>query len=418
LFFYLSNMRKLQILCFTVLFLVNHSFAYNTELIKNGIWQGTLLRPDGKNVIFNFEVREQNGKQVLYVINADERLLVDDIENRGDSLWIHMPYFASSFSLNYKTDGKLEGFYIKNYGSRVMTIPFKATHGISERYPVGKSKYNISGRWQVAFLDGDKSTPAIGEFEQSADGKVTGTFLTTTGDYRFLEGSVKGDSLNLSGFDGGHVLLFTAKIRSNSALYDAYIYSGLSTPAKWTAIKNAKATLPDGYGVTKMREGETKLNFKFRSTNGDTVSISDPKYAGKVVVVQILGSWCPNCLDETEFLSSYYTANKQRGVEVIGIAYERTTDFESSVKALAPFQKRLNVQYPFLVANAAVSDPLRVEKTLPQLTKIEAFPTSIFIDKKGEVRKIHSGYDGPATGKHYEAFKKEFEAIITQLLNE
>lgn len=392
--------------------------ADNKALIKNGIWQGILQRPDGQQIVFNFDAKLENGHQVLYVINAEERLLVDEITRKGDSLWITMPFFASSFATVVKPNGNLEGVYIKNYGSRSQQIPFSATFGVKERYAVAKAKYDLSGRWAVSFADSARAIPAIGEFEQQPDGKITGTFLTTTGDYRYLEGGVKGDSLKLSGFDGGHAILFAAKIKNANTISNAYMYSGLSSTSKWTAVKDANAQPPDGYGISKLREGESKLNFKFASTSGDSISINDPTYAGKVVVIQILGSWCPNCLDETDFLSQYYKANKGRGVEVIGLAYERNTDFAASVKALAPFQKRFDVQYPFLVTGVAVSDPKRVEKTLPQLDKIDAFPTTIFIDKKGLVRKIHSGYDGPATGKHYDAFKKEFEELITTLLNE
>lgn len=388
------------------------------ELLKTGMWQGVLQRPDGQQIIFNFDANWENGKQVLYVINAEERLLVDEITRKGDSIWITMPFFASSFAAVIKADGNLQGIYIKNYGSRTQQIPFTAKFGVKERYPSTKSKYDLSGRWAVNFLDNSSSFSAIGEFKQTSEGKITGTFLTTTGDYRYLEGGVRGDSLKLSGFDGGHAILFSAKVKNASEISEAYMYSGLSSTSKWAAKKDANAQLPDGYGITKLREGENKLNFKFASTSGDSVSITDPMYEGKVVVIQILGSWCPNCLDETDFLSQYYRANKNRGVEVIGLAYERNTNFEASVKALAPFQKRFNVQYPFLVTGVAVSDPKRVEKTLPQLDKIDAFPTTIFIDKKGVVRKIHSGYDGPATGKHYDLFKKEFEELITSLLNE
>ena len=135
-------------------------------------------------------------------------------------------------------------------------------------------------------------------------------------------------------------------------------------------------------------------------------------------MVQILGSWCPNCMDETSFLSAYYNKNKGKGIEVIGLAYERTTDFAESKEALQPFQKRFGVQYPFLITGVSVSDKQLTEKTLPQLDSIQAFPTTIFINKKGEVDKIHTGYDGPATGVHFEEFKTEFEAEIEKLLTE
>jgi hypothetical protein len=123
-------------------------------------------------------------------------------------------------------------------------------------------------------------------------------------------------------------------------------------------------------------------------------------------------------MDETKFLSDFYNKNQRRGVEMIGLAYERTPDFGSSQKALQPFKKRLDVEYPVLITGVTVSDPQKAEKTLPQLESIAAFPTTIFVDKKGNIRKLESGFSGPATGEHYTEFKKKFNKIVDDLLDE
>lgn len=386
---------------------------------KTGVWRGVLQRPDGEQIVFNFTTTKIKGKTVLYVHNASERLLVDSIKQNGDSIWIQMPFFASSFAARITKDGNLEGNYIKNYGSKNSIIPFSASYGNSKRYNTSTSTsvYNITGKWAVKFDEKDTSlNSAIGEFIQEKNGRITGTFRTPTGDFRYLEGTVKGDSLQLSAFDGGHAVLFTAKIENGNTLSHAMMYSGLTATQAWMAVKNENATLPDSYNITKMRPGETALNFAFTSTDGKKISISDAQYKGKAVIVQILGSWCPNCMDETAFLSWFYKENRARGIEIIGLAYERTEDFAESKEALQPFQKRFDVTYPFLVTGVTVSDEKRTEKTLPQLDEIKAFPTTIFIDKQGNVDEIHTGYDGPATGVHYEEFKKEFNNEIDKLL--
>ncbi|HVU85232.1 MAG TPA: TlpA disulfide reductase family protein, partial [Puia sp.] len=147
-------------------------------------------------------------------------------------------------------------------------------------------------------------------------------------------------------------------------------------------------------------------------------SVKDSRFRDKVLIIQIMGSWCPNCMDETRFLSDYYKANHRRGVEIIALAYERATDFGESRKALQSFRKRLGVTYPILVTGVAVSDTLKTEKTLPQITRIAGFPTTLFIDKKGSVRKISTGFNGPGTGDHYEIFQKEFNELVDGLLKE
>jgi len=132
----------------------------------------------------------------------------------------------------------------------------------------------------------------------------------------------------------------------------------------------------------------------------------------------LMGSWCPNCMDETAFLSPWYKANHNRGVEIIALAYENSTDFARSQKSLRKFQQRFSVMYPMLITGVSVSDSLRTEKTLPQITAIKAFPTSIFIDKKGRVRNISTGFFGPGTGEHYNEYIREFNRRVDELLKE
>jgi len=123
-------------------------------------------------------------------------------------------------------------------------------------------------------------------------------------------------------------------------------------------------------------------------------------------------------MDETAFLSDYYNKNKHRGIEIVSLAYEYSTDRERSVKTLRKFQQRFNVQYPMLITGVAINDSMRTEKTLPELTPIKFFPSSAILDKQGKVRKLDTGFNGPATGDHYVQYKKEFEETVNKLLSE
>lgn len=222
----------------------------------------------------------------------------------------------------------------------------------------------------------------------------------------------------MSGFDGGHAVLFTAEIKDKNTLLHGKHFSGYKYSEEWSAVKNANAKVKTDEAAMYLKPGEEKLDFRFPDINGNPVSIQDPRFKNKVVIVQLMGSWCPNCMDETAFLSDYYSKNKQRGVEMVALAYEYSTDFERSQKSLKKFQQRFNVQYPILITGVTVSDTLRTEKTLPQVTRIKVFPSSIIIDKKGKVRKLDTGFFGPGTGKHYEEYKKEFYETVDKLLQE
>ncbi len=378
-------------------------------------WEAQLKRSDSNDIRFCFDWKTEKGKPVWYIRNAAERIKVDNIKQEGDSLFVQMPVFESQFRVK-KTKHRLEGVWIKAGASRTAVIPFVAKPG-NKRFIAAKlPAKNVSGRWAVNFATNKSDELSVGEFKQTGS-RLTGTFLNPSGDYRFLEGVVSGDSLYLSGFDGGHAYLFTGIISNNKIVNGKY-YASATYTEDWNALKNSKAKVPLESVTMHLRPGEEKLNFSFKDLDGKQVSINDNRFKNKVVVIQLMGSWCPNCMDETAFLSEYYTANKNRGVEIIALAYEYSTDWERSIKSLRKFQQRFNVQYSVLNTGVAVTDSLRTEKTLPELTPIKAFPSTIILDKKGKVRKLDTSFNGPGTGEHYTAYKKEFEETINTLLKE
>ncbi|MBC7850895.1 MAG: TlpA family protein disulfide reductase, partial [Chitinophagaceae bacterium] len=281
-----------------------------------------------------------------------------------------------------------------------------------------KPTHNLSGRWAVTFIrPNGTDRPAVAEFTQKG-ASVVGTVLTPSGDYRYLEGSIKDDSLLISVFDGSHSYLLVARIASNNNLADGIFYAGANGREGWKAVRNSTAELPD-VGVTpQLKPGEERLDFQFRDLDRNMVGLSDERFQNKVVVIQLMGSWCPNCMDETRFLNNYYKANKKRGVEMIGLAYEYSTDYERSRRSLSKFRDQFNVEYPLLITPVWLNDTLRTEKTLPQITPIKVFPTTIFIGKDGKVKKIETGFVGPGTGIHHEKYKKEFEKFMEGLIRE
>lgn len=381
-------------------------------------WQAVIHRQDGNNIIFNFVEQQKNNKTTLYILNAGERLRVDSIRFTGDSVFIKMPVFESSFRAKI-TGNKWNGVWTKGTSGAELEMPFTAEKN-NKRFELeeGAAKMNITGRWAVRFAgDTATETNAIAEFSQTGD-RLEGTFLTPTGDYRFMEGVVTGNKLKMSGFDGGHAMLFTADITADNTIQNGQYFSGFKYNEGWSAVKNANAKVKTDEAAMYLKPGEEKLDFRFPDLNGNPVSVKDDRFKNKVIIVQLMGSWCPNCMDETAFLSDYYNREKEKKVEMIALAYEYTTDFTRSRKSLEKFQQRFNVQYPVLITGVTVSDTLRTEKTLPQVTKIKVFPSSIIIDKKGKVRKFDTGFFGPGTGEHYEDYKKEFYKTVNSLLEE
>jgi peroxiredoxin len=395
---------------------LNYTSFAQTKL-KTGTWRGVLKTASGNDIPFNFDVSSAGGKQQLAIINSTERLKVTDVTGNGDSVFIKMPLFDSEFKLKLQAN-QLTGQYIRHLGERDVPMEFTATAATPYRFfkIADKSAYNVTGRWSAVFGEGDRRDTTVGEFKQTGN-KVTGTFLTTTGDYRFLEGTVSGNQLYLSCFDGGHAFLFTANVNDNNTLSDGKFFSGVTGKDVWSAVRDGNAKLPDAYSLTALKPGYKKLAFSFKDTKGQTVSLDDARFKNKVVIVQILGSWCPNCMDETAYMVNYYKKYQSKGVEVIGLAYERTTDFAKSQRTLSQLKNRFDIQYPILITGYT-SNKVETAKSLPMLTKVVGFPTTIIIDKSGNVRKIHTGFSGPGTGEHYTEFISEFEKLTDDLLAE
>lgn len=375
------------------------------------------LRADSLPIVFNVE-RQSTGTGESWVIrNAEERIHLTDVRRKGDSLFADMPVFESFFRLNEGRDGRLTGDWVKGTSSADAVQPVVFRPG-TLRFPVtrGKAKADVTGRWKVTFTRADGTLRyAVAEFSQRGE-RLTGTFVTPSGDYRYLEGVVSGDSMQLSCFDGSHAYYFGAKLNGKDRLVNGVFASGIRFLERWTAVRDAKAEVDASVAATSMKPGEERLRFRFPDLDSNLVSIDDERFRGKVVVIQIMGSWCPNCMDETAFLSEYHRRNRKKGIEMVALAYEYSTDFSRASKSLDKFRKRFHVEYPMLITGVSSADEKRTEKTLPELTPIRVFPTTIFIDRQGRVAKVHPGFAGPATGKHHQEYIREFEHTVTKLL--
>ena len=406
--------RFLRIAWAVLVFLFPASLA-----AQQGQWVAQLHRADSLPILFNVSW-QPGGKQESWVIrNAAERIRVDGLRRFDDSVTVTMPVFESAFRLGKTHQGTYQGTWTKSTTTRDIEMPVSIVPG-TVKFPAtrGPAKGNVSGRWRVTFIRPNGTPrPAIAEFTQRGS-QLTGTFLTPSGDYRYLDGVLSGDSLQLSCFDGSHAYYFGAKLAADGSLVNGVYASGPTWLEQWTAVKDPGAALDESIAAMQLRPGEEEIGFRFPDIDSQMVSLRDARFRDKVVVIQIMGSWCPNCMDETAFLSDYHRRNRQRGVEMIALAYEYSTDFGRASRSLRKFRDKFDVQYPMLITGVTSADSLKTEKTLPQLTPIKAFPTTIFIGRDGKVKKIHAGFYGPGTGAYYDAYRKEFEETVEALLKQ
>ena len=379
------------------------------NILTPGTWRAVLHTEHPVEIPFNFDLELSPADTLIYIITGADRYKVKDIRMVGDSLFINLPLFSAKFNLLLE-NGTLHGHFVRTS----YTMPVTMVPGDADRFKAAKGNLSLAaGRWLITLNTRNGTREIIGEFEEY-DGKITGSFLTPTGDYRFFEGTVdQNNKLMLSSFDGSFVRLFTADINGEK-LDNIKMYSGNSALEEGFGVKSPNVELPDAYAVTGLKKGYKTLGFSFPNMNGVPVSLKDERFKNKVVVLQISGSWCPNCLDESRFLMEMYHKYAPK-VDMLCLAFERVADYEAAKAEAIKLVNTAGIEYDVLIPGYNTSG---VQTALPELDNFKSFPTTIIVDKKGDVRQIHSGFSGPGTGVHYRNFVKEFTEFMDKLLAE
>ncbi len=381
--------------------------------LEEGTYRAWISIQDNEEIPFVFEVESD---KKLNIYNAEETIVVDEIEYKNDSVYFNLPVFKDYLVAKISDKKQLKGYYVSPDRNR--KVPFEAGLNKGNRFSTTqKPSVNVEGVWETVFSKDVEEDEYIakGIFKQEGQ-KVTGTFRTTTGDYRYLEGVMDGDTMKLSTFDGAHAFYFTATVTDSTM--NGYFYSGNHWKEPFEAKRNQDFELPSADELTYLKEGYDSLDFVFPNISDELVGLKDDRFKDKVVVVQIMGTWCPNCLDESKYYADFYKKNKDRGIEFIALAFEYAKDKETAFSRIDRLAYKIDIDYPILLAQYGSANKAKAQEKLPMLNHVLSYPTSIFIDKKGKVRKIHTGFNGPATGEKYTEFKKEFESFVNVLLAE
>ena len=378
--------------------------------IDSGIWRTELKLDKGIILPFTFEYKKNTN--YLVIINASERIVLKNVTIIGDEITVKFPIFNSEFIGKIIAKKRIEGFWHNYSKGKDYKIPFTSICNSKSRFDKVQNNSNqFEGKWEVTFDYNDSKEKAIGLFE-SKNGSMYGTFLTETGDYRFLEGYSDGKEMKLSCFDGSHAFLFTSELK-NDTLWGEF-FSGTHYKTNWFAVKNEGFELSDPEKLTYLVNDEP-IKFKFDGIDGSIYTYPNSKTEGKVVLIQILGTWCPNCMDETNYLTELYRNYKDK-IEIIGVGFEFGKTLTEKTKTLKKYKQHMNVNYELLVGGDACKPC--ANKKFPMLNTITSFPTLIVVDKKGVVRKIHTGFSGPSTGGYYADFVKNTTDYIETLINE
>ena len=375
--------------------------------LRLGQWTIKMHINDSLHIPFTLNIEDNE----MLINNADEIITVNNLKNNEDSLVFDVATFSNVFRFKKTSDSTLIGSY---------TIPDKENYvmNVSGYYNTprfeGSHEKQIEGKYEVTFqYDTNDTEKTIGLFKNT-ENEITGSIVTRTGDYRYLEGITTEDKLYLSCFDGAHAFLFTADITSNEILENGKFYSGHLWSTNWVAEKNDSFQLehPDSLTVSTTQ----KIEFSFPDLDSNIQKYTEEDFKGKVTMVQIMGTWCPNCMDESRYYQSLYEAYNKKGLDIVAVAFERRQPFEKQSLRVKKWRNAEGITYNTLIGGDA-SKTIAAEK-FPSLNHVLSFPTTIFIDKKGQIRKIHTGFYGPATGELYSNYTIETEAFIKKLLAE
>lgn len=394
------------------------AFACSTKNeLTPGSWLGIIQMdsiPGKLDVPFNMEVKVDNGNVQLTVRNADEHITISEVERVDDSIFAKFPTFTSELVM--AVNDSLNGYYYPKGVKDGRRYKFYALKGESDRFPwyTDQPKFNITGRWWFIENPGKTdSTIMVAEFKQNGS-RVTGTILSTTGDYRYLEGKVAGNMFYFSKCDGAQSIIVRGQITDSATMVNGLISGSPHWVSVWRAIRDDKAKLPESESLVWVRKGYSTFDFAGTDLNGNRVTSNDKRFKGKVLAVLAGGSWCPNFLDESRFYKTMYEKYRDKGFEVVSLCFEDKT-FEAAQPKIKRFAHSIGAKYTFLYVSPRGRK--QRDSVLYALEGQMAYPTSMILDRNGKIRRVETGFSGPGTGEHYQKFARETEDLIVKLLD-
>ena len=359
---------------------------------------------------------EKNSKSPITIYNGKEVYQLSVNKRIGDTIVYQFPAQDAEWRIAFSDDfSEARGWWV-NYNKKVpVRYPVHLYMTLSEMIPKPDSIFpELFGRWKVLFEPGTPNEEVlVGVFQQEMNGRIFGSFLSETGDYRYLHGYAANGKLHLQTYTGYWAFVVEADLNGSNEMTGVF-YSGGKSSSSFKAIKDETVQLRDEAELTYLikRDERVVLN-NLSKLNGRKTNLDLSKNR-QLTLIQIMGTWCPNCIDEANLLKELHAAYGKQGLEIIALGFEVGTDTKKQRSRLKRFVKDLQVNYPVYLAGTSSKEAAAAY--FPMLNGIMSFPTSILVDEQGKIIAIHTGFSGPATGPAYTELVNKYKQEIENAL--
>ncbi len=372
-----------------------------------GRWDAIVVARE-VDVPFKFEI-EVDGESVKgSFFNGERRITSTEGALTGNALTLHFGQYATTLEATLK-DGELAGEYQRSRG----VYPFRASRPSEKPDAVPSNVPSIDGTW-ITTANSKRDEAAWRFIATQTGADVEATILRLDGDTGTLTGSFHDGRFVLSHFSGARPLLLEVTPQEDGTLrLEMNKTTELRAARAESAAADAIGKPTESGRYTTMKDPSERFRFSFPDLEGRTVSNTDTRFQGKVVLVSISGSWCPNCHDEAPFLVSLYSKYRAKGLEIVSLSFEEGKQLENP-KRLRAFIADYGIDYTVLLPG----EPKELAAKVPQAVNLTSFPTTFILNRDGRVDAIHAGFPSPGSGTFYEEAEREITEIVERLLAE
>jgi peroxiredoxin len=410
-----------------ILLLATSAFSQATDKSSiYGTWEGSAAYR-GQQVPIRLQISGSVSNLKAALINGVDEAPASSASFADGHLLLNFNYYARSIEATLE-NGELTGTFglvsAQTEGSHAAPrVPFTLHHA-DAKTAANASSPDITGDWEIAVKSSKGESAWQLRVEQSAakTSDIRAVIQRIDGDTGSLYGSWNGHEYTVSHFTAAGPALYSLAPQADGTLVVSNLLAAEAQKAQQRdlmarrpaeARKENLAAPTESTEQTTVKDPSKPFVFNFPDLSGKVVSNTDPQFDGKVVIVAVGGSWCPNCHDEAPFLESLYKQFHGRGLEIVNLSFEEADQLKDPTR-LRAFIARYGLTYTVLVAGT----PDELAEKIPQGEHLNCWPTSFILGRNGKVREVHAGFAGPANKPAHEALKQEVTTLVEGLLSE